>query len=118
MIKFTVNGLPKMPNQLLRKHWAVISQEAKKWHILVHYHTLKQKPAKPHQKVKAEMTRFSTQEPDRDGLSGSFKYVMDGLVKAGIMVDDKPSVVVECIYKWEKSKLADQRIEVKIEPVN
>lgn len=55
--------------------------------------------------------------PDYDGLVGSFKYVVDGLVKAGVIVDDKTSVIGDSKYNWVKSKKIDQRIEVEIEPI-
>lgn len=107
-----------MPNQLLRKHWSVVSREGKKWHTLVYLKVAQFRPTKPFPKVALTLTRYSTREPDRDGLAGSFKYVVDGLVKAKIIVDDKPSIVVECDYKWEKTKLAEQKIEVIIKPID
>lgn len=118
MIKFTINQLPKMPNQLLRKHWTVISREGKKWNTIVYLVASQFRPKKPFPKVALTLTRFSTREPDRDGLAGSFKYVVDGLVKAGIIVDDKPSIVVECGYFWQQAKQKEQRIEVIVKPLD
>ena len=96
MIKFTINQLPALPNQLLRKHWSHCTREGKKWKALVFFSVFKLRPAKPYPKVELTLTRFSTQQPDHDGLAGSFKYVVDGLVKSQIITDDNPSIVVKC----------------------
>lgn len=117
MISLTINDLPKMPNTLIRKHWAVITKEKNKWHGLVKLFLRSQVPKAPFKKAKLVLTRFSTRAPDYDGLVGSFKYVVDGLVKAGVIVDDKVSVIGQSQYKWEKCKKLEQRIEVTIEPV-
>lgn len=106
-----------MPNQLLRKHWSVISKESNRWKTLVFYAVAKHRPTEPFKKVKLTLTRYSTRCPDRDGLCGSFKWIIDGLVLAKIITDDNVNVIVECDYKWSKSKLADQRIDVVVEPI-
>lgn len=118
MIKFTINGLPKLPNQLLRKHWSVIMKEGRRWRAFTRLAVGYQIPPKPFALVKVTLTRHSVRQPDFDGLVGSFKYVLDGLVKAGVMVDDKASVIVESKYAWQKSKLIDQRIEITVEKVS
>jgi Holliday junction resolvase RusA-like endonuclease len=117
MISLTINDLPKMPNMILHAHWRNVQAESKKWHGLVKIYLRHNVPKAPFKKAKLILTRYSMREPDYDGLVGSFKYVVDGLVKAGVIVDDKFSVIGKSEYKWEKCKKIDQRIEVSIENV-
>lgn len=116
MISFEIKELPKMPNAVLRQHYFIIKKEADKWHALVLKEVAKQRPNRPYPKAKLTLTRYSTNEPDYDGLVGSFKWVVDALVKSGIIIDDKYSVIGKSDYIWEKvSKRVDQRIQVTIE---
>lgn len=106
-----------MPNSLIRKHWAIITKEKNKWHGLVRWYLRHNTPKAPLKKAKLTLTRYSMRSPDYDGLVGSFKYVLDGLVKAGVIIDDKVSVIGDSKYNWVKAKKVDQRIEVVIEAV-
>lgn len=117
MITIIIKDLPKMPNSLLRKHWAIITKEKNKWHTYTKLCLGLGKPKEPFKKARLVLTRFSTREPDYDGLVGSFKYVVDGLVKAGVIIDDKVSVIGQSEYKWVQAKKVDQRIEVTIETI-
>jgi Holliday junction resolvase RusA-like endonuclease len=63
-----------------------------------------QKPRKHEGKVIIEYTRASVIAPDWDNLSASFKHWGDALVKAGVIQDDKPTVVLNFYPKWEKAK--------------
>jgi Holliday junction resolvase RusA-like endonuclease len=117
MIIFVIKDLPKMPNTLIRKHWAIVTKEKNKWHGLVKLYLRHNVPVAPFKKAKLTLIRFSTRAPDYDGLVGSFKYVVDGLVKAGVIIDDKVSVIGHSQYKWEKCKKLEARIEVTIEPI-
>lgn len=117
MVKFEVAELPKMPNGLLRKHYRIVTKEKNHWLNWVIFSVAYQRPRKPYQKAFLTLERHSTQEPDYDGLVGSFKYVIDALVKAGILIDDKPSVI-SCSYVWKKSKLKDQGIRVSVREIN
>ena len=114
MIYFFIPELPKTPNQLLRRHWSTVMNEKKMWHRLVARACFTLYWDAPMEKAKILFIRRSTREPDYDGLTGSFKFVLDGLVKAGVLIDDKPSVV-DVTYKWEKSKRVDQGIFVQVE---
>lgn len=106
-----------MPNALIRKHWAVVMKEKNKWHGLVRLFLGPQTPKAPFKKARLSLTRYSTRSPDYDGLVGSFKYVLDGLVKAGVIEDDKAAVIGQSEYKWVQASKANQKIEVSIEDV-
>src|SRR5690606_14842084 len=84
-LEFEIEGLPKTPNTLLGRSWFVRSAHAKKWMNLVALHTNRQRPDYPLEKAELTLTRFSSIEPDTDGLVGSFKAVLDALVKLGVL---------------------------------
>lgn len=117
MIKLEIKDLPLRPNELLRKHWSYVTKEKNKWHALVKLFLGHQTPKAPFKQAKLVLTRHSMRAPDYDGLVGSFKYVVDGLVKAGVIADDKTAVIGDSKYQWIKAKKIDQRIEVIIESV-
>jgi Holliday junction resolvase RusA-like endonuclease len=122
VIEIIIPQLPKMPNQLLRRHWSIVMNEKKKWHSLVALEVFKEKDctklAFPCKQVILTLTRKSTSQPDFDGLVGSFKYVIDGLVKAGVIVDDNANVIADATYQWTKCKRIEQGISVIVQTVN
>lgn len=53
---------------------------------------------------------------DWDNFSGSFKLVGDSLVKSGVVVDDKPEVIVEFIPRQTRvKKKVDEVVFITIE---
>src|SRR5690606_35743815 len=109
-----IEGLPKTPNTLLGRSWFVRSAHAKKWLNLVALKTNRQRPDYPLEKAELTLTRYSSIEPDFDGLCGSFKAVLDALVKLGVLKDDKPSNIGQPSYKWEKVNPNSGKIKVRI----
>ena len=61
-------------------------------------------PAAPLARARVEITRCSTTEPDYDGLVAGGKFLLDGLVRAGVLEDDNPRVVGQPVYRWERAK--------------
>lgn len=128
-LEFTIEGLPKTTNGNARRHWRALHNEAKTWkkHVLdaekkTSWHTkASDDPPKalinpcPLDKAKLTLTRFSSSEPDWDGLVSSFKHVIDGLVEAGVIVDDKMSVIGQPQYFWVKCAPKKGRIKVEVE---
>lgn len=113
---FTIHNLPKTPNETLQKHWRVNSGESKKWKRLVWHEILsKGAPLKPLAKAKLTLTRCSSVSPDYDGLVGSFKHVMDGLVESRVIESDKMDCIGKPDYRWEKTAPKKGRIEILIE---
>ena len=74
-------------------------------------------PEEPLTRVRMRCERFSTREPDWDNLVASFKPIRDGLVEIGVMVDDKPSVLIGCEHRWSKAKRGQGRILGRLEGV-
>lgn len=121
-LEFEIKGLPKLPNQTLYRHWRVKQQEALKWKVLVvnavNCVNLEQKrTAQPFSMAKVTLTRLSSKEPDADNLMSSWKHCIDGLVLAGVIVNDKPSVIGTPVSRWEFAKRKDARVRIRVEEV-
>jgi len=114
---FVIHSLPKTPNSLLQKHWRANNAEAKKWKRLVWSECLGQMPEKTLEKAKITLKRYSSSEPDFDGLVGSFKHVLDGLVESRVILNDKMSCIGAPIYSWEKVAPKNGRIEITVESI-
>lgn len=115
IVEFELNGLPQTVNAIGRKHWSVKMKEAQKWKKLV---VLACRQAGVHDlrlsTASLELTRFSGRECDFDNLAGSFKHVVDGLVAAGLIIDDKPSVIGSPTFIWQKCPRFEGKIRVKV----
>jgi hypothetical protein len=100
-LEFSLPGLPKTTNAKRGfGHWAQYYRESKKWkRVLLPYLTSK-KPPEPLQKAKLTLSRCSSQQPDFDGLVSSFKHIIDALVEAKILIDDRMDVVGQPNYLW------------------
>ena len=114
MIEFEIPGLPKMPNELLGSHWRIRSSNASKWFGLVMVAVNPFKRTKISSPARLTLIRYSAVEPDHDGLVGSFKAVIDGLVKCGVIPDDSPDHI-KAEYLWEKCPPKKGKIKVRIE---
>lgn len=97
-IRAEINSLPPLPNH--KKHWRRISSDRKKWRRWSFFATVGQKPPSPFLKARLTLTRHSSSEPDYDGLVASFKSIIDGLVDAGILANDKMSNIGIPTYRW------------------
>ena len=111
-LNFEVPGLPKTANKQLRSHWRDAHAESLVWHKEVWFATRGKLPQKPLKKAKLILTRVSARSPDSDGLVSSFKYVIDGLVKAGVLVDDGYSIIGMQEYRWEACERNKGKIRV------
>lgn len=116
-LAFELQGLPKMPNSLLGSHWRARAGHAQEWHRKMWRCAWHLKPEKPLERAVVTFTRYSSREPDFDGLAGSFKAVADGLVKCGIIVDDRPSCIGQPTYLWEKCAPKKGHVKIKVEGV-
>ena len=116
IIHFTIWELPQLQADTFPGYHSRNSYR-KKWHSWV-AHGIKKAggpPSEPWGKAGIVAVRFAIgSEPDRGNLVHSFKPVVDGLIakRAGVIEDDKPSVLVTERYEWRKCRRADARIEV------
>ena len=112
-LTFELEGLPKSQTNNYG-HWRTRAKSKKDWEDRVIAATITQWPKDPLTEAKLTFTRCSSSEPDFDNLVASFKPVMDGLVRARIILDDKPSVVGQPQYRWEKAAPKQGKIRVQV----
>lgn len=117
-LEFTLPGLPKMTNAKRRlAHWAQLQQEANKWKQTLMLYLVGKKPASPLERAKLTLIRGSSVEPDYDGLVSGFKHVIDGLVQAGILMNDKRENIGVPEYAWTYAKAKEGFIRVRVEEI-
>jgi Holliday junction resolvase RusA-like endonuclease len=114
-IDLEVKGLPPMANGS-HGSWQVKNALRKYWKTQVGLMLLGKTPKVPHKKVKVVFTRYSSVEPDYDGLVHGFKPVRDALVQYGVVEDDKSSNM-QAEYKWIRAGRRDGKIRVEITPI-
>lgn len=86
-------------------------------HRSVFFATRASKPQLPLKKAKLTLTRHSSYEPDFDGLVSSFKQIIDGLVEAKILENDKRENIDVPCYLWKKALRGHGKITVRIEEI-
>lgn len=113
---FELKALPPLPNAdgYSKSHWAVQAGTRKRWREAVKNLLMFAKPSLPLWKARLTFTRFSASRPDSDGLAASFKSVRDGLIDAGVIVDDKYEVVGDPRYRWQYSNAGDGYVSVEV----
>lgn len=116
-LEFTLSGLPKMSNQLLRGHWRAKHGHSTLWKSKTLTAIAGRAPEMPLKRARLTLTRCSSVEPDYDGLVSTFKHVIDGLVKAGVLENDKPSNIVAMHCTWEPVPPRKGFIRVRVEEV-
>lgn len=113
-LEFEIKGLPRMTNKQARNSWQARMVEANKWKNEVVKECFGKEPSEPLKKATITLTRFSSYEPDFDGIVSGFKHILDGLKIAKIIIDDKMSVIGNPEYKWEKAKQREGKIKVHV----
>jgi len=115
VIEFEMPGLPPLQNIALLVHRMKRYRLSQEWHELVWAYASPQRPSKPFRRYQLSLTRFSSSEPDYDGLVASFKWVVDGLKHAQIIQDDKLSQSGPWNCSWIKCKKKEGKIRVRVE---
>jgi hypothetical protein len=98
-------------------HWIIKKREADKWKGLVAKAICAAGPSPVHlpvERAKLKLTRYSSVEPDWDGMVAGFKHVIDGLVRAGVITNDRVSNIGQPHYAWEYAKPKQGRIRVEV----
>ncbi len=114
MIEINLEGLPRTANGS-HGHWRVKAQRTKALKQRVFAKAWPLRPAVPLSRARITLTRISSVEPDYDNLVISFKPVLDGLRQAGIISDDKMSVIGRPDYLWQKCAPKAGSIHVRVE---
>ena len=87
-IEFELREIPLLLNKLLRLNRHPRNEYNKIWYTRISLATMGKRPRTPLKKVKISVYRFHERMADYDGVVGSFKPVIDGLVHARIIEDD------------------------------
>ena len=118
-LEFTECKLPPTTNGMTSFHWWKKKKLSDEWNNLVMFHVLKNgAPPKPLTKAKLTLTRFSSSEPDYDGLVSSFKVVVDSLRYNAVLADDKMKNIGIPRYDWQKCAPKAGMIHVIVESVD
>lgn len=114
-IKVNIPGLPKPSNQLLRRHWSLMTKEKNNWYkavgLAIPYPF---RPKNPLKKAIVSFGRYSTTSPDYDGLVSSFKWVCDALTHYKIIENDKMANIGMPHFYWEKAPRGKGFISIEI----
>jgi hypothetical protein len=116
-LSFELKGLPKMSNSNLRGHWHVKYGASKTWKRAVWRACWHLRPPLPLKRAHLTLTRCSSSEPDFDGLVSGFKHVIDGLVEAGVLENDKPSNIGTPDCKWIKTAPRKGKIIINVKEI-
>lgn len=114
-IEYVIPGLPKLMSNA-RMHWRAKHAELGRWKSVTRNTALMGKlPPSPLTKAHLILTRYAPGvQPDFDNLVSSWKGVIDGLVEAGVIADDKPSVIGSPEFYWERANSKEKRIKIEI----
>lgn len=116
-LEVTIPGLPKLPNQLLWKHWRTVKRNTDAWKGHVRLATLGQRPPAPLKCAYVVCRRYGVRACDPDALPGSFKPLLDGLVEARILAGDRAENFAMGApgYRFHRvAHRADQRITIEV----
>lgn len=109
---YTLLEIPPSNNRFIgrRNNWEY-QDEKKRWANLIALNC-RPKPDKPLDKATVKLTYFFKTRARRDPDNYSGKFILDGLVKAGIIKDDSFDVVtLRLVGKYDK---IDPRTEIEI----
>lgn len=104
-LEFFLEVLPPPLNIFMRMNFKKRKNHFDEIYSAVYFATLRKKPKSPLKKCHITLVRFGTKLLDYDGLVGSFKPVVDGLIHSAVIIDDGYNVT----GKWN----VDQQIVKK-----
>lgn len=115
--------VPPSLNQWSRMHWSKAAKIKKQWENDIFYSTrvVKQVDEKvckkmPYKQAKIKITYYFKTKHRHDKDNYTPKFILDGLVKAGIILDDSDKIIgqTEIIFDYDKD---NPRTKVMIEEV-
>jgi len=109
-----IAGLPSMNSSGFRNHWARRG-EKHRWYEEVRIAVRGRCPARPLTLAQVEITRHSgSRRPDYDNLVQGGKFLLDGLVRSGVLSGDNPGVIGVPIYLWAPAKPRCGHVKIKV----
>lgn len=118
--RIIIEALPERFNENKRQNFRTRHRKSLRWHRLVIDSFVLQRqpiPEKPLDRANITLIRHSSQCPDYDGLVQSFKPLVDGLVKAKIIIDDNMKVIGKPDYQWKLAPIRKGFVEIVVESV-
>jgi len=111
-----VLGLPT-PERNARRHWKPSLDEKLATYDAIEFAVLGKRPVAPLMRARVVFTRHSATRPDPTNLVESWKYAEDGLVRSGILVNDKAENYVGEApdYCWEPAPMGHGFITIHVE---
>jgi hypothetical protein len=108
-------------NRLRSTHWATLSKLSRKAREDAFILSLASKPdgwTTPDQAT-VEVTQYHARKPlDFEGLACQAAAYLDGMVDAGILLDDSPGVIVNYKMQHQKvSTVAESRVTIRVTPL-
>ena len=96
-----INNIPPTQNELRRMHYRQIAKEKKEWEMTIGWIVIEQniQPVTESVTMTYEFWFRDNKRRDPDNYAASAKMIQDGLVKAGILVDDNFKHVPELRIK-------------------
>jgi crossover junction endodeoxyribonuclease RusA len=120
MIKIVLPDIPPSLNKWSRMHWATAAKIKKQWEHDILYTFLtstqiipKEEKQFPWIKAKIRIIYYFKTRARRDIDNMNQKFLLDGLVKAGVISDDSTNVIgqVEIIPAYDKN---NPRTEIEV----
>jgi hypothetical protein len=115
-LEFEIDFIPESLNTILRMNKYQRNDYNKLWYERVYLACLNKTPTTPLRSVRLYLSRYCYRMLDYDGVVGSLKVVVDGLIHANIIKDDNYSIT----GPWQvdqhfQSKKQGGKIWVKVE---
>lgn len=115
-LEIEIPRLPALNSSRRVNRWVEI-KEKKLWEEEVFVATRGKQPPNPLERAKVTFIRRSSMTSDHDNLVASFKHVQDGLIHAGIIVDDRPGVIGQPTYRWEQVSPGKGSVVIRVEEI-
>lgn len=116
-LSFVIHELPKMANPSGAKstHWRYAKLERDRWQKLVEIAVMGlPRPERPLKRYRLFLVRYSSTQPDYDGLVRGFKHTIDSLVVLGFLENDRLENTGAWDCTWEKGMPKKGKIFVNI----
>lgn len=117
VLEFTIQGLPPTQNASSRGRLRDRIQMKQDWKLRVWAELQGKKPRRPLPRAKLTLVRGSRTRPDFDGLTSSFKVIIDALRQQGVLLDDRHENIDVPDYRWEPAPARDGFIRVRVEEI-
>jgi len=121
ILDFEIPALPDLQAAAAKGHWRTRHRETKRWHervraIVMGDHYLPEAPLK---RARVLYERHSAHRCDPANLPASFKAIEDGLVRCGVLEDDKAENYEggAPTWRWVKAKRGEGFVRVRVEEV-